>query len=473
MADHLPSPTRSSASWPRLAVLLALVAVTGLLLGLASGPILSRPTHRPRQAADIILCGDLLYRAGEFVQQQSRLHPGVAWYAGYLLSQRGLGIWERQALRPGPDPDALLRMGIIYSRSGYVERGRDALQAAGVADQEHYALYWGLIRLYAGEHQRAEELRELPVWLVEHPRWVGDLVEVDLQSRLGTPETAAAARATWEAHLNRFGLVLVLLELILAAFALAGTGLALAGLVRRLFTLRPRRWQAPLRVPWGLWEVTEVFTVAVFLLVAVSVGRSLLLQGWTVSGTGAALLMLGTYVLYMGAATAMAWRQAAKRSRPARLLGLRLRPAGGLVLPAVRTYAWLVFLLTPLGLYASHHYLASTSVFLRAYDPPAAFVVYFLLICVVAPVLEEIVFRGFLYGGLRQLFAPGGAAALSAIAFTGAHLPTPGVGAVLVVVLGFALALLYERTRSIVPGILLHALHNTLIFALMVAVMVL
>ena len=470
MADHFPPPTNSSTSWLRLGLLLALVAATGLLLGIASGPALRRYERQPRQAADIILCGDVFYRAGEFVQQQSRLDSGVAWYAGYLLSQRGLGIWERQTLRPGPDPDALLRMGIVYSRTGYVAQGREALQAAGVADQDHYGLYWSLIRLYAGEKQDAPELLGLPDLLAEHPRWVGDLVAVDLYSRLGTPAAAKEAREKWQAHLNRFGLVLALLEMVVAALAIGGVILVLSGLARRTLTLSPRRWRAPLRVPWGLWEATEVFTVVIFLLVAVSVGRSLL-PGQAVSGAAAAAAMLAAYCLYMGAAVGMVWRRAAVSPRPWRLLGLRPLPLGETLRPALRAYALLVFLLTPLGLYASHHYLASTSVLFRGHDTPATYALYFVLVCVIAPVAEEIIFRGFIYGGLRRYFAPGGAALVSALAFTGAHLPTPSVGALLVVALGVALALLYENTRSIVPGILVHALHNTLVFAVMFAVM--
>jgi membrane protease YdiL (CAAX protease family) len=190
-------------------------------------------------------------------------------------------------------------------------------------------------------------------------------------------------------------------------------------------------------------------------------------------GVLAPLALLVAYCLYMGVALLLAWRKAAAGPRPWRLLGWRAVAPGGAWRPALRAYALLLFFLAPLGLYASHHYLAVSTSLFRGNETTAAYVVYFVLICVIAPVVEELLFRGFLYGGLRRLFSPGWAALVSAFAFAGAHLPTPGPEVLVVLALGFALALLYENTRSIIPGILVHALHNTLIFIVMFAVMAL
>jgi membrane protease YdiL (CAAX protease family) len=229
-------------------------------------------------------------------------------------------------------------------------------------------------------------------------------------------------------------------------------------------------------VPWGLWEATEVFTVLVFLMVLVSVGISALpwMRGTArPAGLLPAVALVAAYCLYMGLAVLMAWRRAGAGLRPWRLLGLRRLPLGSTVRPALRTYALLLFLLTPAALYAAHHYLAVSNVFFRGAESPGAYVLYFVLVCLLAPVAEEILFRGFIYAGLRRLFSPGWAALVSALAFTGAHLPAPSVAALVVIALGFALALLYENTRSLLPCILVHALHNTLVFVAMLAVMAL
>lgn len=87
------------------------------------------------------------------------------------------------------------------------------------------------------------------------------------------------------------------------------------------------------------------------------------------------------------------------------------------------------------------------------------------LIAIAAPVSEEIFFRGMLYGGLRRRMPMVVAALVSAVVFGGLHAAT-GVSTVPpLIAFGFILALLYERTGSIVPGILLHALNNSVALA--------
>jgi uncharacterized protein len=84
-----------------------------------------------------------------------------------------------------------------------------------------------------------------------------------------------------------------------------------------------------------------------------------------------------------------------------------------------------------------------------------------LLIVVIAPISEETCFRGMLFGGLRERLPRLGAALVTGVIFGGLHALT-GVSAVPpLMVFGFLLALLYEKTGSIVPGILLHMLNNS------------
>jgi membrane protease YdiL (CAAX protease family) len=84
-----------------------------------------------------------------------------------------------------------------------------------------------------------------------------------------------------------------------------------------------------------------------------------------------------------------------------------------------------------------------------------------LLIAIAAPISEEVCFRGFLFGGLRERFPRLVAALISGLVFGGLH-ATTGISAVpILVAFGFILALLYEKTGSIVPGILLHMLNNS------------
>src|SRR3954471_14850646 len=83
-----------------------------------------------------------------------------------------------------------------------------------------------------------------------------------------------------------------------------------------------------------------------------------------------------------------------------------------------------------------------------------------LLIVIAAPISEEVCFRGMLFGGLRRSLPRIPAALLAGLIFGGLHV-TGGVTVVPpLIAFGFILSLLYEKTGSIVPGIMLHMLNN-------------
>lgn len=88
-----------------------------------------------------------------------------------------------------------------------------------------------------------------------------------------------------------------------------------------------------------------------------------------------------------------------------------------------------------------------------------------LLIVFAAAIAEEVAFRGLLFGGLRTRLPGWAAALIGAVVFGALHAVT-GISAVPVLIaFGFILCLLYERTGSIVPGILLHMANNSLALA--------
>jgi hypothetical protein len=76
-----------------------------------------------------------------------------------------------------------------------------------------------------------------------------------------------------------------------------------------------------------------------------------------------------------------------------------------------------------------------------------------------APVLEEIVFRGLLYGTLRRRLGWPVAAVLSAAVFAAAHgYGVAGFGSVFAS--GVMWAVAYEKTGSVLPGMAAHAANN-------------
>lgn len=93
----------------------------------------------------------------------------------------------------------------------------------------------------------------------------------------------------------------------------------------------------------------------------------------------------------------------------------------------------------------------------------------FIVACLLAPVAEELIFRGFIYAGLRRTFNPILALPISAAIFGIAHLNLALGGMATVAVMGIMLALVYERSHSLWPGIVAHGVHNLLAFLLLVA----
>lgn len=91
------------------------------------------------------------------------------------------------------------------------------------------------------------------------------------------------------------------------------------------------------------------------------------------------------------------------------------------------------------------------------------------LIIVVAPVSEEVFFRGFMFAGLRRSMPVWGAAVISAVVWGSLHLSGGNVGvAIQLAVFGVILALLYERSGSLWATIFAHGLNNTVAFLYLV-----
>jgi len=149
------------------------------------------------------------------------------------------------------------------------------------------------------------------------------------------------------------------------------------------------------------------------------------------------------------------------RSRGAATLGEALRrlgvqrfrpPAFGWMLLAVVSYLTFAALYSALILEPEQEDIA---------DGFGPIPVQILLIVFGAAIAEEICFRGMLFGGMRERLPRVPAALVAGIVFGALHAFT-GISAVPpLIALGFVFCLLYEKTGSIVPGMLLHMLNNS------------
>ena len=79
---------------------------------------------------------------------------------------------------------------------------------------------------------------------------------------------------------------------------------------------------------------------------------------------------------------------------------------------------------------------------------------------VVAPIVEEIFFRGFVFAGLRPRYGWQRAAVISSLLFALIHLIPTAI--IPIFVLGYIFAYLYQRSNSIWPAILMHSATNAL-----------
>jgi hypothetical protein len=83
----------------------------------------------------------------------------------------------------------------------------------------------------------------------------------------------------------------------------------------------------------------------------------------------------------------------------------------------------------------------------------------------IAPVAEEIFFRGLFYGSLRTRLPTGWAALICGVVFGAIHFGTGASAVPILIVLGIIFCLVREKTGSLYPCIGMHALNNTFAYA--------
>ena len=175
--------------------------------------------------------------------------------------------------------------------------------------------------------------------------------------------------------------------------------------------------------------------------------------------------LLTTLILNAGlVATAVGFAWMTARPRPWHF-GLRQAPFWPSVGWAALAYAGYVAFLVLYGLVIGVPEEQTTPEDVGADQGDFGLVNAGLLFVVIAPIGEEVFFRGFLYRALRGSL-PVWPAALVAGGIFGLIHVFSGVDAVPVLgALGVAFCLVYERTGSIYPCIALHAINNTFAYA--------
>jgi membrane protease YdiL (CAAX protease family) len=79
-------------------------------------------------------------------------------------------------------------------------------------------------------------------------------------------------------------------------------------------------------------------------------------------------------------------------------------------------------------------------------------------VAILAPLVEEPIFRGFLYGGLRQHMSETKAGIISSLVFGAAHMSLQNF--LPLVAIGFTFCIAYERSKSLLSSMIAHSLWN-------------
>lgn len=464
----LPQPFASPFSQTVSAVsaMVLLASLLAILWFSASLPRLQR-LEDPDRALDLMVSRTM--EAQEGLARSPRWHQRImAWMASSRETERVQAMeWYRELVEETGRPDARLRLAILQGESGRAEDAR----AAAMAWQTMTAplpLYGALIDAAYGAHPLAKEREaELQSALAERlpSGWFYHALAARLAQRAGDEtlfSTVEAQRVLRGDALQRRARLLIVVELI----CLVMGSVILVRLLRRA-----GRGAGLLQVPVpGVpppWPGT--------------VGAAVLLRG------GALGAVLTLAFLSFAPAEPVSLRALAIPLSNVPLLALAyvylLKPAGlsfqdgfGLTIDRgeLGRLAGLVLALAAAGLWGewmmgrAADTLGLTSHWTEWFDPdlvwapPRVLAVSLVEYVVFAPIFEELAFRGLLFALLRRRLAFVPAALLSAGIFALAH-GYGWIGFISVLWSGLLWAWAYEKTGSLLPGMIAHALNNLLV----------
>ena len=468
--DHetIPQPVAATFS-PTVSVISAMVLLASLIAIMwfsATLPRLQR-LEDPDRALDLMVSRTMEAQDG-LVRSPKWQQRIMGWMASSSEAERLQAIaWYRELVEETDRPEARLRLAILQGESGEAEAARGTA-IAGQTMNAPPPLYGALIEAAYGERPLApEEEAELQSALAEllPSGWFYHALAARLAQRAGdeallaTVETQRALRGD---RLQRWSRRLLVVELMCL---IVGSGL-LVRLLRRSregagTLLAPVSGVPP---PWsgmvGLAVLLRGGALgAVLTLAFLSFGPAepIALRALAIPLSNVPLLALA-YVYLLKPAGLSFWDG----------FGLtidrgRLGQLGGVVLAIAAAGLWGEWVM---GRVADT--LELTSHWTEWFDPdlvwapPKVLVVSLVEYVIFAPIFEELAFRGLLFALFRRRLPFVPAALLSAGIFALAH-GYGWIGFVSVLWSGLLWAWAYERTGSLLPGMIAHAMNNLLV----------
>lgn len=215
-------------------------------------------------------------------------------------------------------------------------------------------------------------------------------------------------------------------------------------------------------VPWGFWDVAKA-TLLIVGLTFISVFALFivfLLAPWGISGAAEEFLIS---LLFYGAALAGVWFFSLRKYGASwRTLGFRRTTLTHMLLlaPMAVALSWGfdISYTYALELFEAEAFIPKQEAIEEAFEESTFKPLLYIDINVLAPVSEEILFRGFILAGLAFTLGRVSGALISSVLFSAVHIDIDVMPPIFV--FSMLLAWLYIRTGSIWPPIAAHALNN-------------
>jgi membrane protease YdiL (CAAX protease family) len=221
-------------------------------------------------------------------------------------------------------------------------------------------------------------------------------------------------------------------------------------------------WTAPIALVGGIVLAAVgglLLDIPAALLFGVKVSSSHFPPGLSIADTvvqDLGFVLAAVYCAHLGARAVRSWQ-----------FGLR-RPAAGWWSASGMILALLLAFIVLTALWAAivHPGEEKTLEQLGSNEGTALLILSAALTCVVAPMCEEFLFRGYMFTALRNWRGTLPAAIITGLVFGGVHAESaPVLDLLPLAALGFGLCLLYRYSGSLYPCMIAHSLNNSIAFS--------
>ena len=222
------------------------------------------------------------------------------------------------------------------------------------------------------------------------------------------------------------------------------------------------------RTPWGFADMAKAIGIVILLTFLISIPPAL--AAGAIAGDRdiedhptALTIVLALSVVLEGLMLWTAYRFSVQKYHlDLRSLGLTKPSRAGWWLPFALMIGALAVMYVYFTVLAAFNVEPDTDLPEGVFDNAGPFIVLFVLSVFVAPPVEEIFFRGFIFGGLRGRWGTVIAAFAGGALFGLAHVGNPGTIYLLppIATVGAIFAFGYVYTGSIIPSIIAHFLFN-------------